>query len=186
MCMYMWRKWGEATQHLQSKTTLRATQVPLRQCLRINFTPDHSAVTSPTLMAQPLFIWPILPCATTHECYCNAGRESGMCSRASASAAPVLKPPVREASLLVYRGICYGPASSTKTGHLSLGFSSQLGYHVTVPRAGQLCLWVSQGLGTTQVRSAETRTQPHSLAPHGEVCVYRDTQGYTELLLFHG
>lgn len=102
--------------------------------------------------------------------------ERGMC-RASASAAPALKLPVREASLLVYRGICYGPASSTKTGHLSLGFSSQLGYHVTVlgPRAGQLCLWVSQRLGTTQVRSLETRTQPHSLVPHGEVCIYRDT-----------
>lgn len=79
--------------------------------------------------------------------------------------------------MLVYRGICYGPASSTKTGHLSPSFSSQLGYHVTGtgPRAGQLCVWVSQGLGTTQVRSLETREQPHSLAPHGEACIYRDT-----------
>lgn len=107
-----------------------------------------------------------------HECYCNTGRGLGRQSRAAASAATC-----RGGSLLVYRGICYGPASSTKTGHLSPSFSSQLGYHVTVsgPRAGQLCVWVSQGLGTIQVRSLETRAQPHSLAPHGEACIYRDT-----------
>lgn len=38
-CMYVRRKWGEATQHLQGKRTVRATQVPLQQCSRINFTP---------------------------------------------------------------------------------------------------------------------------------------------------
>lgn len=91
--------------------------------------------------------------------------------------------------MLVYRGMGYSPASSIKTGHLSPGFSSQLGYHVTVlgPGARQLCLWVSEGLGTTQVRSLETRTQPHSLASHDEVSVYRDTSfTYIELPLFHG
>lgn len=44
------------------------------------------------------------------------------------------------------------------------------------PRARQLCLWVSQGLGTKQVRSLAPRSQTHSLALRGFGCVQ---QGHT-------
>lgn len=181
LCIY---KGGAATQHLQGKKNSKSHSGPITAAFEDQF----HAWTAVLLHHQhwwhiPSLFGPVLRCATACECYCNTetatGRRLGRRSRAAASATAALKPPVGEAACYFKRGICYGPASSTKTGHLSPGFSSQLGYHVTALGLGarRLCLWVSQGLGTTQVRSQETG--PHGLTPHGEVCINRERDTHT-------